>query len=149
MSHRNATLISIPPDVAKEIVLKRFLSALVEKLDTIFGFRGEGSPFVTDAALEDGILTLQELIDAAEAAAKAAAEEAAATAKEEAIAYANANFTNNPIQSAIADLAYTAPTVSAGYVQSEVQGIADDLETTSDKLDTLLAALRTANILEV
>ena len=36
----NETLAQIPSDVADPIVLKRFLSSLVEKLDIVLGFRG-------------------------------------------------------------------------------------------------------------
>jgi len=48
---------------------------------------------------------------------------------------------------AIADIANTAATVGASYVQAEVQQIADDTEIASDKIDTLLATLRTAGII--
>ncbi len=44
------------------------------------------------------------------------------------------------------DLNYTAPTVSGSYVQAEVQGIADNLETASDKIDEILTVLSAAGI---
>lgn len=51
---------------------------------------------------------------------------------------------DNAQMAAEADLAYTAPTISATYSQTEVQGLADDIEAVSDKLDALLAKLRTS-----
>lgn len=50
---------------------------------------------------------------------------------------------------AIADITNTAATVSASYVQAELQLVADDTEVVSDKLDTLLATLRSAGVLNV
>jgi len=47
----------------------------------------------------------------------------------------------------IASISNTAATVSGGYVQAEVQTIADDVETVSAKYDELLAILRTAGII--
>jgi len=81
------------------------------------------------------------------ASAKTYADTGDSTTLAAAQTYADTNFTQNPQQSAIADLAYTAPTMSATYDQTEVQGLADQLKSVSDKLDAILAALRLANII--
>ena len=47
----------------------------------------------------------------------------------------------------ITDINNTAATISGTYVQAEVQQIATDTETVSDKVDTMLTALRSAGIL--
>lgn len=56
-------------------------------------------------------------------------------------------LTTNPEQSALTDIANTVPTISASYVQSEIDSLAADIKIVSDKVDTILSALRSANIL--
>lgn len=50
---------------------------------------------------------------------------------------------------ALTDINNTAATVSAGYVQAEVQQIADDVQVVSAKVDLILGTLRSAGILTV
>lgn len=56
-------------------------------------------------------------------------------------------LTLNPEQEAISDVANIATTISPTYEQSEVDALAADIKTVSDKVDLILSALRSANIL--
>lgn len=47
----------------------------------------------------------------------------------------------------ITNLGNSAAAISGTYVQAEVQQIADDTETVSNKVDSILAVLRTAGLL--
>ncbi len=55
--------------------------------------------------------------------------------------------TKNTKQSAVTNLSYVAATISATYTQAEVQQLATDIKTLADKIDALLASLRSADIL--
>lgn len=48
----NETLAQIPSDVSDPVALKRFLSTLVERLDTVLGFRGD-TAYASDTNVKD------------------------------------------------------------------------------------------------
>lgn len=137
----NQTIISVPTKFEEFKQVRAFAIKLVEQLDIVLGYRGnDGYQTETDAA-DTTELTLTSI------AATAFALEAELDA-----VVARIDATENDINTiqqgtSISDTSYTAPTRSAGYVQAEAQGVADDLETVSDKLDTLLGVLRSAGIL--
>ncbi len=56
-------------------------------------------------------------------------------------------LTTNPEQAAVSSIANAVPVISATYVQSEIDALAADIKTVSDKVDSILSALRSANIL--
>ena len=172
-----STKIQVPSNVADPIVLKRFLNTIVEQLDLAFGYRGN-TPFVSEAdlvATQGNLTVINANLLAANAAALAALKQAEeelealiadgdastlssansyadtgdTTTLSSAHSYTDTNSTDNPEQAAIADLGQTTTTVSATYVQTEVQAIADDLKSAADKVDVVLAALRSANIIGV
>lgn len=49
---------------------------------------------------------------------------------------------------AVTDLGLTAVTPSAGYVQAQAKSVADQVKDVADKVDALMAALRTSGVLE-
>jgi len=141
----NETLISVPTDLPVEV--RQFLVRLVGRLDQVIGARAnDPAAGATDLAAAVAQLNArsQSIQLTLQAFATGQATAALGTANE---------YTDGKIedleQPPIADLGYTAVTVSGSFVQAEVQQIASDLQTVADKLDTLLAALRTAGLLEV
>lgn len=56
--------------------------------------------------------------------------------------------TNNPAQASISDLDAVQVTPSPTYSQTEIEALAVELKSNSDKIDLILTALRAANILE-
>lgn len=147
----NETLIQIPIDLNDPKRLSIFLKRLVEKLDIVLGFRGsdkyvaQSELDTTNNAVSGAMLTLSQVQDLLEATILRLDEE---------LAELTETVTDNTdrldtIQdgTTVADLSYTAITASAGYVQSEAQAVADQLETTSDRLDALLAVLRIGGLI--
>lgn len=147
------TFIAIPPNVTDPTNLKRFLNVLVEKLDIAFGNRGTKS-FASASGISASITNITELIDAINEEILEYSridgtrdftgivgynEDKTFTSDTDIIAkkYVDDNFTNNPKQAAIANLGLT---ISNPPTQAEVQAV-------SNKVDAILAALRSANII--
>jgi hypothetical protein len=135
----SSSKIQVPVNVTDPLVLRRFLSTLVEQLDIAFGYRGN-TPFVATQSLEatQGNVTVinanlvklnQDLLAALTAAN----------------AYTDNNTTENPEQAAIVNLDYGVGTV-ATFGLPEVKPLVTDIDAVSDKLDIILAALRSAGI---
>lgn len=57
------------------------------------------------------------------------------------------NLTTNPVQPAVTDISNTLTTISGTYVQAEIDSLSASIKTVSDKLDLVLATLRSSNIL--
>lgn len=55
----NETLAQVPSDVSDPVVLKRFLSSLVERLDVVLGYRGDSS-YASDTTVKDLATTTAE-----------------------------------------------------------------------------------------
>ena len=55
----NETLAQVPSDVSDPVVLKRFLSSLVERLDVVLGYRGDSS-YAYDTTVKDLSTTVAE-----------------------------------------------------------------------------------------
>lgn len=122
--------------------VRAFAVKLIEKLDIVLGYRGTVGyeEAGTAAALTQVTLeSLAETVDEFELALDALREE---------INTLREDINQYKTTTAIADTTYTAPTISATYNQAEVQGIADTVETVSDKLDTLLGVLRSVEIIQ-
>lgn len=58
-----------------------------------------------------------------------------------------ASFTNNVEQAALADLVAYSQTMSASYDQAEAQAMSNAVTDLTDKVNTMLAALRAADII--
>ncbi len=145
MSH-NSTKLQVPVNLESPVVLRRFLQALVEQLDVAYGYRGDDKFISTSAFLGSSSIILEELAKSNSILAQAIVQAAEATLLA-ANEYTDENSTKNEEQAAIVDLSYTAVTRGALYVQAEAQQVADDVQTHADKLDTILAALRSADII--
>ena len=157
------SFIVVPPNVAEDpLAMRRFLLALIERLDIAFGNRGS-DPFATTSALTgvDGKLVRYLTTTLAASTYLAIADATTGyldvdgttdltgiqsydtnktfTDDKELIAkkYADDNFTNNTQQTDPTDLSQT---INAAYVQAEVQLI-------SDRVDDILALLRLAVII--
>ena len=169
------TFIQVPNNIENSLTLKRFLSKLVLELDVAFGNRGNNS-FTTNSSLSSVLTTLNTKINsieedgltyskldgsreltgiqtyessfvftnANELITKLYVDDEVQIAKDytdsEVLVlkdYVDTNFTNNPIQVAISDLALT---ISNPPTQAQVQAI-------SNKVDSILAALRSSNII--
>lgn len=136
----NSTLVSVPAKFDDLKQLRVFVVKLIEKLDIVLGYRGsagyetagtaESLTTITLNTLNEAISEVEQTIDSLTAIIEDLSE----------VTYKS--------ETAIIDLSYTAPTISATYSQAEVQGIADDVATVADKVDELLAALRTVEIID-
>lgn len=67
----NETLAQIPSDVSDPVALKRFLSTLVERLDTVLGFRGD-TAYASDTNVKDLAMSIAENFTTANEAIAAA-----------------------------------------------------------------------------
>ena len=145
----NETLVAVPLNVEQAGQTRQFLIRLVEKLDIVLGYRGD-EPYVTISdlqsvssaasdeltALEQTILTtISENSDVITALFATAAEET------------SASIESLKSPSTVADADESTQTVSATYVQAEVQSIQDQVVDVADKLNDLLAALRGTEII--
>lgn len=153
----NSTFIQVPSDLSDPIVLRRFLLVLIQQLDIAFGNRGDTATTSSLTELQATINTINTVISGLLSSSIAASTyvrqdggtdftgiqsysvHPTFSVDEELIdkKYADDNFTNNPQQSDPGDLNQT---ISGTYNQAQVQAI-------SDKVDTILAALRSANII--
>lgn len=132
-----STTIQIPSNIGDATVLKRFLLELVNYIDIATGIK-EGDSTITQSYVTS---TLIPYVDnsfigyATESWVTTTALSGYATQSW----VTTQAYTSNPEQLAITDLNQT---ISANYVQSEVQAV-------SDKVDDILVALRNANIISV
>jgi hypothetical protein len=151
-----STFIQVPHDVNDATSLKRFLQKLVEQLDIAFGNRGDAA-FVTSSTSTTNLEQLQNSINAIASSLSNYSTldgsrdytgivgyniDKTFTTSTDIISKKYADdlvigLTSNPEQVAITSLAQT---ISATYVQGEVQAI-------SSKVDAILVALRNANII--
>lgn len=151
-----STFIQVPHDVNDTMSLKRFLQKLVEQLDVAFGNRGD-TAFITTSDNTTNLTQLQNSINSIASLQGTYSTLDGSRDYTNVVGYnANKTFTTstdiiskkyaddlvigltaNPEQAAITSLAQT---ISATYVQSEVQAI-------SSKVDAILVALRSANII--
>ena len=140
----NKTITQVPIDIENPIVLKRFLSKLVEQLDIILGNRGTSS-YLTGADLND-TATVQ-MLSAMDAELRTAISAAVNNAK---VALSNeiSLKTTNLKQTAIEEPEVVEVTASTTYAQTEVQQLADNIATLEATLNNILVALRAASILE-
>lgn len=56
--------------------------------------------------------------------------------------------TKNDKQATIAKIGYATNTISAAYVQAEIEQLTTDIKTVADKVDAIIASLQSANILK-
>lgn len=137
----NETLVSMPTRFDDFKQVRAFAVKLIEKLDIVLGYRGTvgyEEAGTAEALTEVTLTSLAETVEEFEQVLDAFREDLTGLSD---------GVNQYKTATAIADTSYTAPTVSGTYVQAEVQGIADSLETVSDKLDTLLGALRSVEII--
>jgi len=148
----NVTFMEIPPGVEDPLVLRRFLSRLLENLDKAFGNRGNTgfvdasqaagiSNVVSNQAFagqtfnnikrysqEFNLLNLRDLVDKG---------------------FVLDNSSNNEAQTDITDTAYSKANPSGTYIQSEAITVDNGVAANATKINEILTALRNANILEV
>lgn len=137
----NSTLVNVPTRFEDFKQVRAFAVKLIEKLDVVLGYRGTvgyEEAGTAEALTQVTLTSLAETVEEFEQVLDAFREDLTGTATD---------IDQYKTTTAIADTSYTAPTVSGTYVQAEVQGIADNLETVSDKLDTLLGVLRSVEII--
>lgn len=138
----NETLVNVPTKFEDFKQVRAFAVKLIEKLDTVLGFRGSvgyEEAGTAEALTEQTLASLAETVEEFEVVLDAIREEILATQD---------SINQYKTTTVIADINYTAPTVSAGYVQAEAQGVANAVEAVSDKLDVLLAVLRAVEIIQ-
>lgn len=148
----NQTLVSLPPKIDNFDQLKLFLAQLIEKLDIVLGYRGSDKyASVADLAALNLNELQQQVTDAIAAIETLDGQVVELQAADVALQEVDAELTGRldvvQAETAIVDIAYAGVTVAALYSQAQVQGIDDQLKATSDKLDSLLAILRTAKVL--
>lgn len=131
------SLIRVPVKFDNHEDLARFLQALVEKLDVVLGNRAD-TPFATVealAALEaDTESAVGELSSGTSTTLAGLAERT--TALE--------NLLEQPV---VVDISITPITASVSYIQAEAQQVADDVVALGDKVNAILATLRSAKII--
>lgn len=144
----NQTLVQIPLDTTTDPErLRIFLLRLIEKLDVVLGYRGnDGYVSQSELARTDQEINIADLtlIGLAQEIQRLFE---ITTANTEAISDNSDNIEEIQQGTSVADLSFTQVTPSAGYVQSEAQDVADQAKNAGDKIDELLAILRTAGII--
>lgn len=138
----NETLVNVPTRFQDFKQVRAFAVKLIEKLDIVLGYRGTvgyEEAGTAETLTEVTLTSLAETVEEFEQVLDAFREDLNGLSD---------GINQYKTTTAIADTTYTAPTVSATYTQAEVQGIADSLETVSDKLDTLLGVLRSVEIIQ-
>jgi ElaB/YqjD/DUF883 family membrane-anchored ribosome-binding protein len=138
----NETLVPLPTKFKDFKQIRTFLVKLIEKLDVILGYRGNSGYESASSATATNELTLAALSEALEDLSK---EFDAVDSKVNTISEDTDQYKSGV---AVIDLSYTAPTASAVYDQAELQGVMDQLQTTSERFDELLSALRGVEIIE-
>lgn len=134
----NQTIAQIPTQIRTFDDLRHFLVLLIEKLDILFGYRGD-----TSYATEEEILQISELLTSATGSLEEAINLALTAAKE---------YTDQQVaakQETENLLEYTGRTISATFDQLEIQGLADDIATLADKLDAVITKLNSSIFTEV
>lgn len=137
----NQTLVTVPTKFEEFKQVRAFAVKLVEKLDLVLGFRGSAGyeeAGTAQALVETTLVSLAQDFDEFETVIDAVRRDISAL---------QSGVNSYKTTTSIADTTYTAPTVSATYTQSEVQDIVDTLEIVSDKFDSLLAVLRSVEII--
>ena len=142
------SFIAVPPNVSTDpVALRRFLLRLIEQLDVAFGNRGSSAFASANALGSTRILLAGEAadkyvpLDGTKAATgilsynedKAFTDDAELVAKK----YVDDGFVQQGVATDPTDLALTA---SFGYVQAELQAVAD-------KVDAILAELRVVGLI--
>lgn len=138
----NETLVNVPTKFQDFKQVRAFAVKLIENLDTVLGYRGSvgyEEAGTAEVLTEETLASLAQTVEEFDQVLDAFREDLTAL---------NESINQYKTSTTIADTTYTAPTVSGTYNQSEVQGIANTLETVSDKLDTLLGVLRTVEIIQ-
>lgn len=135
----NQTIAQLPVQAKSFEDLRPFLIRLVEKLDTLFGYRGD-----TTYATEDEVLKISELLISATGSLEQAINLALAAAKE---------YTDEEIeelkQEPETTLDYTARTISEEFDQIELQALADDVASIAAKVDSIITKLNATIFTEV
>ena len=145
----NQTLVSVPTKFQEFKQVRAFAVKLVEKLDVVLGYRGTigyEEQGTAEALVEVTLASLATDFDAFKLSIDSIDEAIILLQEDVSIIQETLEALKTGV--AITDTNYSAPTVSVTYTQAEVQGIADTLETVSDKLDTLFGALRSAEIID-
>jgi len=143
--NENQTIIGVPLNVEEEGELRKFLIRLLEKLDVIFGYRGD-DPFVTISQLQDvSSAANQNLTQLEQLIIKTITENIS-------VLNAALDETGNSIDSlksdsAITDASTTSQTITDPPTQIEVQNIQNQVVNVATQLNALLAALRGTEII--
>jgi hypothetical protein len=147
----NESLISVPSSFKSFVELRYFLVRLVIKIDELTGTRA-GDPAALSTDVNVAIQQLNQQINSLTITLQSFATNQAAEAESNANDYTDLQIdlaVANLEQTVEADLSQTVVTVSAGYVQAEVQQIANNVLLIADKVDNVLAKLRLAGIIAV
>lgn len=135
----NQTIAQLPVQAKSFEDLRPFLIRLVEKLDILFGYRGD-----TTYATEDEILKISELLTSATGSLEQAINLALVASKE---------YTDEEIaelkQEPETTLDYTARTISEEFDQIELQALADDVASIAAKVDSIITKLNATIFTEV
>ena len=144
----NQTIISVPTNFEDFKQVRNFTARFVEKLDILFGFRSSEGYELAGTA-ESFATTLSSLIAEVNRVATVAEDSLNSTTEELSLSLDTQQETISTIQQGtfIADLSYSVRTMPAAYSQSTEQDLANDVKLVADKLDSVLAVLRSAGIL--
>lgn len=146
----NESMVAVPLNVEEAGETRKFLLRLVEKLDIVFGYRGN-DPFVTVSQLnsttEGGLTQLEKTILAVITALvndnSSILNELITTLSDETTDAIDALKSSTTVD----DADDSTQVLSAGYVQAEVQSIQDQVVDVATQLNELLAALRATGII--
>lgn len=159
MSVTRTTRIALPLDLTDETSLRRFLTVLVERLDIAYGERDD-NPFttsaLTNAAIDAAVADAVEFLKFVDARDEFTAVQSYNTVVGISNArhlvhkdYVDTNFTNNVEASAITNVAYTKATPGVTYSQAEAIIVDNGVDTMKTKINEILVALRSADIIGV
>jgi hypothetical protein len=146
---KNQTIIGIPLNVERAGETRKFLIRLVEKLDVVFGYRGN-SPYATISQLQNVSSTAGQNLTQLEQIILNTITENISTVNQ-ALQQANEDASDAvsalKSSSTVANASNATQTITSPPTQAEVQNIQDQVKNVADQLNALLAALRGTEII--
>lgn len=148
----NVTFMEVPPSIEDPDVLRKFLLLLLQNLDKAFGNRGQtGFTTATQAIGISSAIANQAFSGQIFNNIKRYSQDFNLQNDRDLIdkGFLEANTTNNEEQLAITDITYAKANPSVLYTQAEAIIVDDGVDANTTKINEILTALRSANIIEV
>jgi hypothetical protein len=149
----NETIVAVPTNVEQQGELRKFLVRLVEKLDIVFGYRGN-DPYVSISQLQDASAANATSLTKLEETVLGIIQQLLSENSEVVtqLVEALSESTDESIESlkssaTITDADDSGPTLTTPPTQSELQDMQDQIATNAIRFNDLLDALRATEII--